>query len=319
MADKERSFPFDSVENEQGQPDRAYFAEDFSNYFAQFVGNGVYPNPSTNLAVQSLNSNMVVTVAIGSAFINGYGYINTEPYTVAVTQAHVSYNRRDIIVVQLSVVGREIKLLYKQGTASANPVKPALTRNADIYELQLAEIFVGSGVQSITQANITDTRLDTTLCGIVSAVVDSVDTSVLFSQYETYLNTKIAEWNATQAQQTQDFNTQMESQQAAFDTKQGEIDEWYNDKKLDISNLQKFDFDNLIYFKGHKYSASKTTNPTVWTETITKTSTQEVFATRVSTKGTEGSWTVVTTCVSLGISTSIVYSKVAGAWEGVIS
>jgi len=105
---KEKSFPFDAVENELGLDDRLYFSEDFADYFAQFVGNGVYPNPSTGLKVQSLNNNMVVTVNIGSAFINGRGYINKENMAVAITPSHMSYNRKDMIVVQLDLTAREI-------------------------------------------------------------------------------------------------------------------------------------------------------------------------------------------------------------------
>ena len=59
MSDTEKSFPFDSVELTDGSYDRAYYSEDFADYFAKFISNGVYPNPSNNLLVESLNNNMV--------------------------------------------------------------------------------------------------------------------------------------------------------------------------------------------------------------------------------------------------------------------
>ena len=188
MTEFEKSFPFDAVEGVDGTPDRIFYAEDFANYFKQFIGNGIYPNPSTNLQVQSINNNMVLTVQSGSAFINGYGYINNEPLEVMISTANSAYARIDIIVLQLSYIDREIKVVYKEGVPKSNPIKPELVRNDDVYELQLAVINVKSGATSISQADITDTRLDSKVCGVVVAVVDNVDTDVYKRQYQGWPN-----------------------------------------------------------------------------------------------------------------------------------
>lgn len=250
MTEFEKSFPFDAVEGVDGTPDRIFYAEDFANYFKQFIGNGIYPNPSTNLQVQSINNNMVLTVQSGSAFINGYGYINNEPLEVMISTANSAYARIDIIVLQLSYIDREIKVIYKEGIPKSNPIKPELVRNDDVYELQLAVINVKSGATSISQADITDTRLDTKVCGVVTAVVDSVDTEELYTQYETYINSKMAEWDATKAQQTIDFNNQMTAQQEEFDKQHNEIDVWYVSVKADIAKLQTFNFENMAELPG---------------------------------------------------------------------
>lgn len=310
MSDTEKSFPFDSVELTDGSYDRAYYSEDFADYFAKFISNGVYPNPSNNLLVESLNNNMVLTVNAGSAFIKGRGYINKEPLYVTVSNADAAYNRIDFIVLQLNLIDRKIKILYKEGVPSASPVKPSLTRNDDVYELKLAEIIVKSGIQKITTADITDTRLDSAVCGIVTAVIDNVDTTALFQQYESYLNTKIFQWNETQLNQTTEFKEQMTEQKTEFDN-------WFNGAKLDIANLQKFDFDNLIYMAGYVYSAEK--EKTSWIEKITRSDDKSIFAQRTSTKNiVTGAWTVTTICERLGINTVIVYSKENG-WKGVIT
>lgn len=257
MTEFEKSFPFDSVEGIDGTPDRIFYAEDFANYFKQFIGNGIYPNPSTNLQVQSINNNMVLTVQSGSAFINGYGYINNEPLEVMISTANSAYARIDIIVLQLNHIDREVKVVYKEGVPKSNPVKPELVRNDDVYELQLAVINVKSGAAAITQADITDTRLDTKVCGVVVAVVDNVDTEALYTQYETYLNSKIAEWDETKAQQTIDFNNQMTAQQEEFEKQHNEIDAWYVSVKADIAKLQTFNFENIAELPG----TSKSTVP----------------------------------------------------------
>ena len=192
----EKSFPFDAVEDELGIADRIFYAEDFAGYFAQFISNGVFPNPSTGLKVQSINNNMVLTVSTGAGFISGYGYILNENLPIEINPSHISYNRKDNIVLQLNLTTRENKIVYKAGTAVANPAAPSVIRNADIYELKLAEILVKSGAVSILQSDITDTRLNTSVCVHVSVV----DTTAIFNQYENYLNQKIAEWNVTSQQ-----------------------------------------------------------------------------------------------------------------------
>ena len=47
-----------------------------------------------------------------------------------------------------------------QGTPAASPTAPALTQNAETYEMPLADIYVGAGVTSILAANISDRRYD---------------------------------------------------------------------------------------------------------------------------------------------------------------
>ncbi len=241
----EVSFPFDSVQAD-GIDDRVYYAEDFKRYFKQFLRNGVYPNPSTNLKVEALNNNMILSVNLGSAFINGTCYsLIEDKLNIAVSDSHINYNRKDIVVVSLNETNRTVNILYKEGVASASPQAPTIIRNADIYELKLCEIAVKSGVNKITQADILDTRLDNSVCGFVTGLVETVDTTELFNQYETYLNQKIEEWKQTQQQQSNEFNEQMT-----------EIENWYNSVKIDITKLQSFDFDNLAELKG----ATKNTN-----------------------------------------------------------
>ena len=258
---KEFSFPFDAIEDEQGEFDREYSAKDFATYFKQFISNGVYPNPSNGLEVEALTSNMVVTLHSGSGFINGYAYVLPEDLPIFISPSHASYNRKDSIVLQWNATTRAMKAIYKEGVASANPQVPALVRNADIYELQLAIVLVKSGTQRITQAEITPKKLDSTVCGIVHCVVDHVDTTEIFKQYETYLNQKIAEWNATKAQQKADWENQMSTQQEGwqtqtstqqkdFDARQAVIQAWFDKVQGDISKLQTFDINNLFSFVG---------------------------------------------------------------------
>lgn len=175
------SGPFNSVNR-----DRLYGAEWFGGYFSDFIGNGVYPNPSTNFQVMA-NNDMTITVSKGKGYINGVKCEDKFNYIANIDVADGVLNRIDRIVLRLdTTLDRDIKVIVKKGTFASSPVAPTLQRDADAYELALADVYVGKGVISITQANITDLRLNSELCGIVHGVVDQVDTTTLFNQYASW-------------------------------------------------------------------------------------------------------------------------------------
>ncbi|MGG7163798.1 hypothetical protein [Clostridium ihumii] len=180
----EKSFAFNSVNG-----DRRYKAEDFREYFASFIGNGVFPNTSTNLQVIA-NSNMTITIKQGKAWINGAIYINTDDYIVPIVNADGVLNRIDRVVLRMDTAERKIYSYVKKGTFSSTPVAPTLQRDADAYELALADVKVDKGTISITQANITDLRQNKNYCGIVHGTVEQIDVTTLFNQYATKLEEK---------------------------------------------------------------------------------------------------------------------------------
>lgn len=174
--------------------DRKYKAEDFAKYFATFIANGVFPNPSNNLQVMA-NNDMTVTIKAGPAWINGYIYINTEDLILTLDVADGVLNRIDRIVLRMDTVGRAINAKVKKGAFASSPAAPSLQRDADGYEIALADIYVTKGAISITQSSITDLRLNKDLCGIVHGTVDQVDTTTLFNQYQTWFAEKQAQYN----------------------------------------------------------------------------------------------------------------------------
>lgn len=162
--------------------DRKYNASDFAEYFASFISSGVFPNPSTNLQVMA-NDDMTVTVKPGKAWINGYVLINDDDYILNIDVADGVLNRIDRIVARYDVVNREITLEVKKGTFASSPTAPILQRDADAFELGLADVYIGKGVVSINQSNITDLRQSSEYCGIVHGVVNQVDVTTLYNQY----------------------------------------------------------------------------------------------------------------------------------------
>ena len=211
--------------------DRKYDAKRFAEYFATFIGNGVFPNPSDNLQVIS-NNDMTVTVKAGRAWINGYILINDNDYIIELTPADGVLNRIDRIVARYDVADREIRLEVKQGDFATDAVAKDLQRDADAYELGLADIEVNAGAISITQVNITDLRLNDNLCGIVHGTVEQVDTTTLFNQYLNWYDdiTTNAETDIENIKQQfqDDINLFLEEWQQWFVTTTGAKEQEFN-------------------------------------------------------------------------------------------
>lgn len=153
--------------------DRIYDATDFAAYFGDLVSNGIFYRTAENLKV-SAATGMNIAIQPGSAWINGYHYQNTTLLELPIATANGVNPRIDRVVLQWSNVGREIKLAVKTGTPAPVPAAPDLNKTADIYELGIADITIPKGVVSTSDDLISDTRLNSDLCGLVNSLVSAV-------------------------------------------------------------------------------------------------------------------------------------------------
>lgn len=166
-----------------GDYDRKYNMDDFCGYLYQLVRNGVFPTPSTQLQVRA-SSGMNVIVGMGEGWINGHKLVNTTDLTLTLDASDVILNRIDAIVMYMDLTNRVMGIRVKTGTPNNSPVAPAMTRTSSLYEMCLAQIRVNKQVTAVTDANITDTRSDNNICGFVTGLIDQIDTSTLFAQYQ---------------------------------------------------------------------------------------------------------------------------------------
>lgn len=178
----EKSGFFNGVETSTDVYDRVYDAEDFAQYFATFIGNGVFINPSDQLKVVP-KTGLTVTVKAGKAFIDGYWYELDEDMDITLTANGTSSTINDVIACTLNKSNRTITTVKKESVSSTLPVN-----NGTTHELILAIVSVGVGVSSLTASNITDTRPDSTYCGYVGALIEQVDFGNLFDQMESQFN-----------------------------------------------------------------------------------------------------------------------------------
>jgi hypothetical protein len=153
--------------------DRVYDATDFAQYFGQLVSNGIFYATSDNLLV-TIASGMKVMIAAGSAFINGYLLVNTSPLELTLATAHGANPRVDRVVVRWSLPNREMTIAVLTGAPNSQPTAPELMRNSSTYELGIADVLVPAGAITIPSENITDSRMNPTLCGLVNSFVAAV-------------------------------------------------------------------------------------------------------------------------------------------------
>lgn len=127
-----------------------------------------------------------VTVGAGRGWVHpsrftGYSITKREADTLTMPLAAPSLPRIDRIVMRYDAGARAASLQVLQGTASSTPTAPAVSRTELIYDLCLAEITRPAGSTSISTGQITDTRLDEALCGLVRDGVTGIPTDELLA------------------------------------------------------------------------------------------------------------------------------------------
>lgn len=129
---------------------------------------------------------LTVTVGAGRGWVHpsrftGYSITKREADTLTMPLADPSLPRIDRIVMRYDAGARAASLQVLQGTASSTPTAPAISRTELTYDLCLAEIARPAGSTSISTGQITDTRLDEALCGLVRDGVTGIPTDELLA------------------------------------------------------------------------------------------------------------------------------------------
>lgn len=188
--------------------DRVYDASSMEEWLRPFFVTGVF---NGNLQATADGTNMTVTVAAGYVNVKGKTRYFESANVLTIPAASGTLSRIDNIVVRRDDANRNITLEVVSGMASDSPVAPAPTRTDSVHELVLARVAVAVGAINISQANITDTRSDTDLCGWVTSTVTEMDFSQFTAQFESYFK-QFKEGTAA------DISKWFTNQQAAFET-----------------------------------------------------------------------------------------------------
>lgn len=154
----ERSFPLENT---------LYTAEEASLWFAPRTS-GVH---ASDVLGVTASAGLSVTVAPGVAWLKyadfaGVAYGNTEAKRLQLDAASTNYPRIDRIVVRYSKSENKVYLAVRKGTAASSPSAPAIVRDANTYEISLAQVRVNAGATSVS--SITDERLNNDVCGLMT-------------------------------------------------------------------------------------------------------------------------------------------------------
>ena len=188
-----KSYPFTSevTYDEMGLPlyDRAVDSAFLRAVFERYFSDGVFYNPASSLQVVA-GTGMQVKVQPGACHIRGAMGILDEAQTITLAAAGTQPRITTIVArLDLSRSVRSVDIYARDGEPAVSPERVILTRDATVWELGLADILVGANVQTIQQAAITDTRLDSDRCGIVAAPMATLDTSTYYSQMSDAMDT----------------------------------------------------------------------------------------------------------------------------------
>lgn len=188
------TYPLDGV---------TYSAEDVATYLCTRTS-GVYAKNSNFAA--SITGTRQVTIAPGLAWMNyddfkGVSVCSREDTVLTVPDADNTLNRVDRVVLQFDTASNLTAIRLKTGTPAVAAQPPDILQNHNQYELGLCTISVPAGSAAITAADVTDTRADEDICGVMRDGVTGIPTAQL-----------IAQWRAAQA----DLETQLRAQLAVL-------------------------------------------------------------------------------------------------------
>lgn len=208
------TYPLDGV---------TYSAEDVATYLCTRTS-GVYAKDS-NFAV-SITGTRQITIAPGLAWINyddfkGVSVCSREDTVLTVPDADNTLNRVDRVVLQFDTSSNLTVIRLKTGTPAVAAQPPDILQNHNQYELGLCTISVPAGSAAVTSADITDTRTDEAVCGLMRDGVTGIPTAQLqaqalamMTQLSTELHTKLDALDAAiAAVESGSFYTKAEADQ----------------------------------------------------------------------------------------------------------
>lgn len=187
------AFPYDSEViryESDGMPvyDRAITSKEYRNLFLKYFTEGVFPNPSDNFQIVE-NSSQGALVKKGYANVRGV-LIELKQDTPIIFEQADSLDRIDRVVLRHNDTKsvRYADVVILKGSPSNSPQAPNITRDETIWDIVLADVRIRKNSSNVTQAQITDRRLDSELCGIVAGTIKEVDTTTLYNQIQSDLS-----------------------------------------------------------------------------------------------------------------------------------
>lgn len=204
--------------------DRGYKSEDLQIFDSYMFTDGISQKVENCFKV-SVSTGMNLSVAPGFAFVGGAKCVSDAVETIAIEASDPSKARIDAVVLRKdnSIPYRSVGIYVVKGTSADSPVAVEPVRTQERYEIVLAHVKVRAGTTSIAGYDITDTRLNTALCGIMLPT-PGVDTTGIFEQYQEAFYA-LEDWSGERKQEFLQMMTDSEAEfDAWFETIKGKLE-----------------------------------------------------------------------------------------------
>lgn len=217
--------------------DRAYSADDMNRPYRRLISNGIFATPkgtaSDDLQVLAADNGMNIIVSKGDAIIGDKWFENLSDLTITVSQNSEVLTRIDSIIAQVdrTQAGRAGSIVYRQGSASSNPVHPTINEDEDIFEMRIADIRISPSCVKVTQDLITDCR-GSDECPWITSLIYQVDTSTLYAQWQAAYQKYYDDQEAEHDEYFEEFKSTMAS---FFAQEEQSFETWFNQMKDQLS------------------------------------------------------------------------------------
>lgn len=178
--------------------DRAESSDFLAMFISTIISDGVLASPGDCFQVLA-DEGMNLKIRPGFGLVKGRFAMDTDETDITISAAPKTYKRIDRVILRANYPQRLCEIVVKEGEPGEKPIPPALIRPVagDYFELCLANVQLTPGQKSITQSNITDTRYDSSVCGVVTQLINHLDTSVFFKQLNAFYDEFVDKSNAS--------------------------------------------------------------------------------------------------------------------------
>ena len=223
--------------------DRTYDAVALSSVFDGIINDGIFMSVGTAFVVEATDS-MTVNVGEGRAWFNHTWTVNDAVMPLVVPESEAILNRIDAVVLEVnstdSVRANSIKII--KGTPASVPSAPIMVDTSIIHQHPICYIYVGMGVVSISQADITN-KVGSSECPYVTGILETMDIDALLlqwgAQWEAWVQSiqdETTEWTMEQRQVFLDWIGQQEADMIDWSNIfRSEFEIWFNNMKDQLS------------------------------------------------------------------------------------
>jgi len=173
-----------------------YNAEDAETYLSTRIS-GIYA--ADDCFDLSITADRTVTIGPGLAWVRntrfaGKSICNREVLELTIPMADSSRPRTDRIVLRYDKAENKSELAVKTGTPGSAAAAPDVVQTELVYELGLYTVLVAAGSTVVKAADVTDTRLNEQVCGLMRDGVTGLPTAQIARQADALLDAIKAEY-----------------------------------------------------------------------------------------------------------------------------